>query len=353
MSPLFSNIAQRSQDAALAGVCTSGQPVKIQRPECSEFVKSASRTDRISVADFDAEHPEVDTVFSEEISNTVKAIRPRLTNPDVRQQLRKKKKSTDLSMRQIYILGENGFYSKPNSFISNVRWACHDNDSTQTLNHCRDIFDKFSMPEMAQIVKLVYDSHKDTDLWMGFKRMRPFDAAVILAQLHSFSWHDLLYIIVSIQKIPDIFTNYQTTAQVLPANTEVSKSFLKIPGQKSRNFDYLHMAYRPRMYPLHEFEHVPFTAAKLIDSCESMVELNGKPGFDYYWVLVPSVSLQHPMTCHPDGVYRIKIDGKVVESKCENDVSIALDKFLVSEKIIAPCILGERDGKCYFVGMWS
>lgn len=356
MNSLFTKSVQQSQDAALIGVCTPGEAVKVTRPECVALVESYQPPEKggLSIADLDVQHPELESVFTDPVS----PLRPRLVVGNVREKIRKKKKPTDLSMRQVYILGENGFYSKPNSFVSKARWANNEDESAQAWNQYREIFDKASMPEMAQIVKLISDSNKDTgDSWLGFKRMRPFDAAVTLAHLHSFGWHDLLYIIVSMQKLPDIFAKYQTLAQACPvADTEASKNFLKALGQreqKARNFDYLHMAYRPRMYPIHEFGHTPVMAAKIVENCEAMTELNGKPGFDYYWVLVPSVSLQHPMTCHPDGVYRVQIDGKVVESKDENDVAIALDKFLVSEKIVAPCILGERDGKCYFLGMWS
>ena len=57
---------------------------------------------------------------------------------------------------------------------------------------------------------------------------------------------------------------------------------------------------------------------------EAFPELGGKPVFDHFLVVVPGL-----------------------------DGDMAHEKELISEGRIIPVLLGERDGKCYFISYWA
>lgn len=77
--------------------------------------------------------------------------------------------------------------------------------------------------------------------------------------------------------------------------------------------------YNPKIYPIHYLEDIKTNYINLL-----LLDLEKVPLFDHYMVLVPSMKNRSTKT----------------------------DLFDIKEKNIIPIVLGEKDGKCYFISYW-
>ena len=148
------------------------------------------------------------------------------------------------------------------------------------------------------------------------------------------------------------------------------------------------LVYAPTIYPLDVFlktmygdakpslfqvniGHDSLDVLKLVERLESCPQFNGKPMFDHFLVLVPSpqpirwsaaetVSIKTPKKCivkkgeNKDEEKYIVMNGETVN--VFNDpirAKVCLDEILISKKLVTPVLLGERDGKCYFLSFWN
>lgn len=85
-------------------------------------------------------------------------------------------------------------------------------------------------------------------------------------------------------------------------------------------------SYWPRIYPFHEFKRhmhflMPSSIVKLVEHLESFPSANNKPIFDHFLVVVPSLE-------------NLKPDQDIQNIQCHSS---------------CPVLLGEADGKCYFI----
>ena len=98
--------------------------------------------------------------------------------------------------------------------------------------------------------------------------------------------------------------------------------------------------YAPRLYPYTVWsDHLPNKIVDVIDFLEEFPELNGKPLFDNYWILVPGVDRNdlEAINMRQDDLVQLHID---------------LDQKLVDRKNLVPILIGERDGLLYFICYW-
>lgn len=90
--------------------------------------------------------------------------------------------------------------------------------------------------------------------------------------------------------------------------------------------------YEPRIYPYHLLEGLASCEVnQIVTALENFSDAGGKPIFDYYGVLVPG--LNFPKTAN----------------KGQYDEKIAVDKTLIERGLLIPALVGEVDGKCYFI----
>ena len=95
-------------------------------------------------------------------------------------------------------------------------------------------------------------------------------------------------------------------------------------GSSMRRIWWEKMEYVPRIHPLHTMENVPKSIKKLVDFLEEYPPANRKSIFDHYLVIVPSVTKAPEM----------------------------VDALGIEKGEICPILLGEADGKCYFIAYY-
>ncbi len=141
---------------------------------------------------------------------------------------------------------------------------------------------------------------------------------------------------------------------------EELKKLLVMKDKKLAFADSVSFSYQPRLYPLAKFGNMPKDVTEVITKVESMPELNGCPAFDYYWVLMPSININHPFFRHKDG-WRVRArrqesggwtDLELKTYSDEYEAALALDQTLLCDGYFVPVVLGERDGKCFFLSNW-
>ena len=89
--------------------------------------------------------------------------------------------------------------------------------------------------------------------------------------------------------------------------------------------------YEPKLYNFETYLDIAPSKemAKLFVELESFEPLNYKPAFDHYKVLVPSVQIQ-------DFIQKQNFEENLIKSNLMKSV-----------------VIGEKDGKCYFICYWN
>lgn len=120
------------------------------------------------------------------------------------------------------------------------------------------------------------------------------------------------------------------------------------------------LTYQARFHPLGKMTNVPERVKKILEYTEACPDLNGKPIFDYYWVLVPSIDIPYDLT----GSVRVKmkLNGEDcivnLERKEEEDGKRfyhKLDQYLIEKNMVMPIVMGEKSGgggTCYFISYY-
>jgi hypothetical protein len=149
--------------------------------------------------------------------------------------------------------------------------------------------------------------------YYGFNRITMTNAAVILAKQHKYHFVRSANGGVLISIPSDYFTSLSNKIYVFDAlSLEVREYELPKSG---------FLNYVPRVYPLHNLV-VPDSMWKIIDCLERFPDADFRPIFDTYWVMFPGTE----------------------EEK--------YDMYLLKQGIVCPILLGERDGKCFFISYW-
>jgi hypothetical protein len=258
----------------------------------------------------------------------------------------------NLSLKQVYMFGENGFYGKPDNFNMYVRNSKDCSVEISKLEEQKKIFGSHNMPEVSHVVQKRINSFEEMkrEEHFGFHRMHPCDAAIILARMHGIKWHELYFLTVPFNFFE---ANYWENKEIEKEKKDEMKQLLVMKDRKSSLIDKIAFTYQPRLYPLSKFPNVPNTVVDILTSVEAFGELNECPLFDYYWVLVPSINVNHPLFRNKDswGIY-IKYD-LLRSFTNEWEAAFALDTTLVNDGYFTPIVLGESEGKCYFLCMWK
>lgn len=293
------------------------------------------------------------------IARFLQSPRPRLLqSADARQAAREiKKQVKSVGLKSVFTGGENSFYGRPAHFKRFARGSKFYQTEIADLNVRASAFQQHGMPELANTFqKRMRDIEEGVADICGFYRLKPDEAAVTLARLHGFRWNDTGSVVVPSKCFDDksFWTDGSTEYVEDPMAEALKKTMILntkfVPtGAMTINF-----TYQPRLYPLANFGvEIPAKAKEIIANSEALGALGGTPFFDYFWVLVPGINVVHPAIQKPKDCWTIR-DGEANNVfSTADDAATFLDTMLVRDKYLIPIIIGERDGKCYFLSMWN
>lgn len=245
-----------------------------------------------------------------------------------RDDLRKNKIVHTVELSSFYKKSNWSWSAQPSDFSLYKRF---DNSYQKELKKVRQKAEQYLQLGCKELYEGIAETIIDTeavfnDSYLGFHRITMTNASVIAAKLHGYACHKL--------EINNSNPNQKT---FISASLN---SFPNFPLVKYTVYSPNSFMYKPRVYPYYEMQAVaPPQVTNLIEHLEDCAYLNGA-AFDHYMVLIPSIDY-----C------KETID---IASENNQDIEVVkyLDMELIRKEHLVPILLGERDGKCYFLSYW-
>lgn len=239
----------------------------------------------------------------------------------------------------------------PSSFMPFVRGG---QMRAAAEENCRIIADNFSSIGCVSIASRFVKrqrliSKMLEESYMGFIRTRMNLAGMVAAKFHGCTDIDGLGML---GWSPERFADNPPWLQ-----PDVSYNVV-LPGQKvARRQNIGSVPYagmipcEVRAYPLHQYPgEVSGHAAKVLEHLEAFPETGGRAAFDHFWALVPSIQTES-LPFNYGGHYAICDKDDLVCYRRVEELHTALDAMLIRQGVVHSVLLGETDGKCYFVSI--
>lgn len=271
-----------------------------------------------------------------------------LKNSEEREQVRCSKKMQSIDLQGIYKKGKNFWDSQPNNFARFLRFDTGYQEEIKKAEKKAKRYEELGCISLAEEVRRTMDlfrEHTECN-YFGFNRITMTTASVILAKSLNYSYvenRDVDGIVVNRK----VFYNFnpETPIEFNPyVSSLVGNTTFTDRPQTPYN-------YEPRIYPYHEFSSIASDETKnIICHLENFPDVGDKPIFDHFGVIVPGV--EFPLKKSNSFTFLDKA-GIVQEFNLREEAVKALDIVLIKDKDIYPVIIGEKDGKCYFVSYFQ
>lgn len=301
------------------------------------------------------------------------------SDQEVRNKIRLKKKQKTVAFLESYNKNEivNFWLSLPDDNLFLCRGSSKIGYFSKDVVSASTIFEKQGYNDFANILKNSFassmfingtssDEVRESDPYHGFCRVKMGRVALAIAKLNGYVLNSTIKsnenptgFALSAGRNSDYFRQfgYKAINESYPVEkldgVEVNGSF-SAPNPSSK-FDTFRFV--PRAYPFYLFSDLklPEHVSKVMRWCESCPDIDNKALFDHYWLIVPGPSLQlgSPFMDGAGKSIIINPNKKITAFNDVNHASIYLDRLLVDNNFIYPALLGEKDGKCYFITIWG
>ena len=267
-----------------------------------------------------------------------------LKDDEERYNLRLCKKMQVIDLQSVYKKGNEIWSSQPDDFASFLRFDSAYNSEIVKAERKMRRYQEIGCSTLATEINKSIQTFIETmeQSYYGFNRITMTNAAIILAKLHGFIFASSQHINaggfqtytdpqIYVERI--FFSGYNFDPTSVLISTAYSSG------------TYRHI-YEPKVYPFYELKTLASDKTlEIIDYLEKFPEANQKPIFDHYGVIVPSIKYNLNYISNGEGIIQNFTD--------TSDACRTLDKILIEKKIIHPVIVGERDGKCFFICHWE
>lgn len=205
------------------------------------------------------------------------------------------------------------------------------------ISEGQQMYDRFighNLTGMAGEIKRTIDAleiRSAAEQYYGFNKISLISASIILAKMIGYRYDH-----------HDTSASFSHVSRVL-ASLSLFESYKFYMSDDLHQIEYL-----PRLYPLHTMErHCSDELKEIVELLEAYPAVGGKPLFDHYRVLFPGVD--YPSTRYSNQ-FRIRLpNGDISYHHSVSEAHEELDVTLMTEKLIVPILLGERDGEHFFI----
>lgn len=268
----------------------------------------------------------------------------------------------------------------PNSFLSYVRL---NESETVDLEFYREGVVKFSlvgMEHQADAYQAYIDSHtKKKEQYCGFHHIESENLIGILGKIHGFikdpeftdprlsmdSNYDLVeFLVKSICLSPDVisesmrwidegswFNQDPTTLMEAFVCSDIDDNWIDNTENIFRKFNIF--KYRTRVYMVSNSFVQKLISPEMIavmDQLERFHDYDYLPLFDYFIMVVPSISITDAFYNKANKGYFVN-DGKTIRDfALKEDVSVFLDFLMIKNHKVSPILIGQKDDQQYFIG---
>jgi len=262
-----------------------------------------------------------------------------------REAVRRTKRVQCIDLRSLCKKGEEVWAAQPSSLSKFIRYdMAYQEELTKVEKKAKRYLDLGLTDMHAEVMKTVEAFKQQVDAsYYGFNRITMTSAAVILAKSLEYNLHQPLLIAefsstreYRIVVEPRHFRSYHFAVE--------GREVVALTASPARR-EPPPVAYEPRVYPLYElWDCAPPPVKEIITLTDNFPDADGRAIFDHYGVIVPGVN--YPKEKDKRFVAE---DGSVRTFDTLEEAKKALDVTLIKKRLFFPIVVGEKDGKCYFI----
>jgi len=278
-----------------------------------------------------------------------------------REEIRMTKRMQIIDLQSVYKKGEEIWNAQPDNFTKFLRFDTAYQDDLKVAEKKAMRYEELGCTSLASEVRKSIEAFREhmEQSYYGFNRITMTNAAVILAKSLEYTytppqdaggssygnWRTEGKITVNRKFFGKYNFDPEQTMEFSPIVSSVAGS--PIFTQKVQ----APYNYEPRVYPLHEFSDIMTdNVRKTISVLEEFPDAGDRPIFDHFGVIVPGVSF--PL--EKQKMYTFSDEQGMVQSyAAREDALKTLDSILIKGEYFYPIIVGERDGRCYFICYWN
>ena len=228
-------------------------------------------------------------------------------DPVERERIRLTKHICDINLSSFYNKKSSFWEAVPDDFSCYERNSKKHKESIKLAEDMAKTYENLGCIKMAEKIwdSISYFNSVMEDNYYGFHRLPMTNAALVLAKMHG----------CELESYSRYNKRQRKTNRLVKLTLSLDRFGEDFIGKKGD--------YCPKAYSLSSVE-APLYVKEEIKKVEQFEEIGGYPIFDYFAVVVPSI--------------------------LENFEEF--DNFVLRENSLMPIVLGEKDGKCYFICYW-
>lgn len=276
-----------------------------------------------------------------------------LKNAQEREEIRSLKKMQTIDLGSVYRKGEDVWRAQPDDFKKFLRFdTAYQDEIAKAEKKAKRYADLGCSALAEEILKSVeaFKEHMEQSYY-GFNRITMTNAAVILAKSLGYVYnpHATIYSLIDETSgkivVPrKVFGKYNFDPDFNPLEYEPLVPALDGNPVYCQRYA-PPLIYEPRVYPLHQFWDIaPESVVKTIQTLETFPDACDKPIFDHFGIIVPGVNIPDAKFLDEHGLVRLFTSREQAVRE--------LDRTLAKMGLFHPVVVGERDGRCYFVCYW-
>lgn len=270
-----------------------------------------------------------------------------LKDPEEREHIRCSKKMQIIDLRGIYKKGKSFWDSQPTNFSRFLRFDTGYQDELKKAEKKAKRYEELGCVSLAEEVRRtmeLFREHTECN-YFGFNRITMTTASTILAKSLGFAYVENGEDNIIVNR--KLFYNFNPEYPI-EYNPYVSMASGGVTFTDRSQIPY---NYEPRAYPYHEFSGIASEETKgIICHLENFPDAGDKPIFDHFGVIVPGV--EFPLRKSESFTFLDKV-GIIHKFNTREESLKTLDTILIKDKDIYPVIIGEKDGKCYFISYFQ
>ena len=274
-----------------------------------------------------------------------------------REEIRMTKRMQIIDLHSIYKKGEEIWNAQPDNFTKFLRFDTAYQDDLKIAEKKAVRYEELGCISLAAEVRKSIESFREhmEQSYYGFNRITMTNAAIILAKSLGYLYtppQDGGSAAYSNWKIDGKITVHRRFFGKYNFDPEQIMEFSPIVSSVAGSPIFTQKAqppynYEPRVYPLHEFSDIMTDNVRnTVSLLEEFPDADNKPIFDHFGVIVPGVAF--PLD--KQSSYSFSDEKGMVQSYSNRETALkSLDSILIKGEYFHAVLVGEKDGKCYFI----
>jgi hypothetical protein len=250
--------------------------------------------------------------------------------------MRLSKESQDMSLQSFYQNRADSWNSISSSFYGWIRNHSPFGDDEEKLRKRIVHFEQVGLADHVSMMKCRLASFAAAlkEQYYGFNRCPLSTAMIVLAKANGFVMLPNEFMSLKQKKSLSRSHRAAMSLPTIKVGKDITTCITKDVSLLEVVSNLGGTKYQPRVYVAESMPFIPERMSKLMAYLDAFPEANGKPIFDHFCVLMPSVTNAHT-NC-------LKTDPRYYD----------MDSKLIASGVMTPVLLGERDGKQYFIDYW-